>query len=81
MAHLHYPLIGDPEYGGRPRIPKGAEPELIAMLRGFPRQALHAKTLGLVHPVSGDECQWETALPDDMEALLACLRLYDKVRS
>jgi 23S rRNA pseudouridine1911/1915/1917 synthase len=77
MAYLHHPLIGDPQYGGRPRIPKGAAPELVEMLRRFPRQALHARALGLTHPVSGEHCQWEVALPADIEALLACLREYD----
>ncbi len=77
MAYLHHPLIGDPQYGGRPRIPKGAAPELVAMLRRFPRQALHARALGLMHPVSGEYCQWQVDLPADMEELLACLREYD----
>ena len=42
MQHLGYPLVGDPVYGGRPRIPAGASEELIQALRGFGRQALHA---------------------------------------
>jgi 23S rRNA pseudouridine1911/1915/1917 synthase len=79
MAHLRHPLVGDPQYGGRPRIPKGAAPELIEMLRGFPRQALHARTLGLNHPVTEEYCQWEVELPDDIKALLDCLREYDRV--
>jgi 23S rRNA pseudouridine1911/1915/1917 synthase len=37
----------------------------------FGRQALHACRLGLVHPVSREECEWQAALPDDMAALLA----------
>ncbi len=78
MAHLHHPLIGDAQYGGRPRLPKGAAPELIAALRGFPRQALHARALGLIHPVSGEHCQWEVELPADLSSLLACLGEYDK---
>jgi 23S rRNA pseudouridine1911/1915/1917 synthase len=81
MAYLHHPLIGDPQYGGRPRIPKGAGPELIEMLRSFPRQALHARTLGLIHPVSGEYCQWQVALPADIEGLLACLREFDRSSS
>ena len=47
MAHRRYPLIGDPTYGGRPRIPKGASDRLVDALRSFSRQALHARTLGL----------------------------------
>ncbi len=77
MAHIHYPLVGDPQYGGRPKLPRGAEPELVDALRAFPRQALHARRLGLVHPASGEDLSWECDLPADMEALLDCLRRCD----
>ena len=73
MAYRHYPLVGDATYGGRPRIPKGASGELIDMLRGFPRQALHAQVLGLVHPESGEEMRFECPLPEDITALLDVL--------
>ncbi len=79
MAHLHHPLIGDPQYGGRPRLPRCAAPELIAALRGFARQALHARALGLTHPGSGEHCQWRVELPADLTGLLACLSEYDKL--
>ena len=78
MAHIHHPLVGDPQYGGRPRIPGGVAPELVTMLRGFPRQALHARRLGLLHPASGEPCQWEVPLAADFEELLGCLREYDQ---
>jgi 23S rRNA pseudouridine1911/1915/1917 synthase len=78
MAHLHYPLVGDPSYGGRPRIPKGAAQELIDALRQFPRQALHAQVLGLIHPRSAETMQWARPLPGDMQQLLAVLRQYDR---
>jgi 23S rRNA pseudouridine1911/1915/1917 synthase len=77
MAHRHYPLIGDPLYGGRPRIPKGASDELIAALRGFPRQALHARVLGLIHPDTGEHVQFECPMPADMVSLLATLQRED----
>ncbi|MEH6610812.1 MAG: 23S rRNA pseudouridine(1911/1915/1917) synthase RluD [Halioglobus sp.] len=77
MAHRHYPLIGDPSYGGRPKLPKGASQELIEALRGFPRQALHAELLGLIHPASGEDRQFECPLPDDMIALLDVLARED----
>ena len=77
MAHIRYPLVGDPVYGGRPRLPRGAAPELVDTLRQFPRQALHARRLGLEHPGSGEPCSWEAPLPADMEALLDCLRRFD----
>lgn len=77
MAHVHHPLVGDPQYAGRPRIPKGADPQLIDALRGFSRQALHARALGLIHPGSEEFCQWEVELPEDMQALLCVLREFD----
>ncbi|MCZ6830106.1 MAG: 23S rRNA pseudouridine(1911/1915/1917) synthase RluD [Gammaproteobacteria bacterium] len=78
MAHLHCSLIGDPSYGGRPRIPKAAAQPLIDMLRQFPRQALHAQALGLIHPRSEELLQWDVPLPLDMQELLGVLREYDR---
>ena len=43
-------------------------------MRGFTRQALHAKRLGLVHPATGRPMQWEAPLPGDMVELLEALR-------
>ena len=77
MAHRHYPLVGDPVYGGRLRIPKGASGQLIEGLRAFPRQALHAESLGLNHPASGDPVQFDCPLPQDMLDLLALLAAED----
>ncbi len=73
LAHLGHPLVGDPVYGGRLRLPPGADEGAVAALRTFRRQALHAAVLGLVHPLSGETLQWEAPLPDDFEALLAAL--------
>ena len=73
MAHLKHPLVGDPVYGGRLHLPKGASPALIAALQGFKRQTLHAAKLGLVHPGSGKNVAWEAPMPDDMRALLKVL--------
>tara|TARA_R110000823_G_scaffold295738_6_gene415710 strand:+ start:38352 stop:39332 length:981 start_codon:yes stop_codon:yes gene_type:complete len=77
MAYRHHPLVGDPMYGGRPRIPAGASTALVTALRQFPRQALHAQTLGLVHPRTGEELQFTCALPDDLQALIAVLQQED----
>lgn len=74
LAHINYPLLGDPVYGGRLRLPKGATPELIDALRGFKRQALHAKVLGVEHPVTGEFMEWTSDLPDDMAQMLEVLR-------
>jgi 23S rRNA pseudouridine1911/1915/1917 synthase len=77
MAHIHHPLIGDPLYAGRPRIPRAASEALIQGLRGFGRQALHARRLSLEHPISGEIVSWELPLPEDMLALLELLARED----
>lgn len=73
MAHIGHPLVGDPVYGGRTLLPKGATDTVRDALRGFRRQALHAARLALYHPASGEEMSWQTPLPADMQALLAVL--------
>ncbi len=74
MAHLHHPLVGDRVYGGRPRPPRGCQVELTTALQQFPRQALHAIGLGLIHPESGVEMHWEAPMPADINALLGLFR-------
>ncbi len=77
MAHRRYPLIGDPQYGGRPRIPRGASDLLIDTLRNFPRQALHARALGLLHPETEEPLEFESPLPQDILDLIAVLERED----
>ena len=74
MAHLGYPLVGDPVYGSRFRIPKRMHEEFVAFLRGYQRQALHAGALSLTHPVSGKKMKWKAAMPEDMLELIDVLR-------
>ena len=74
MAYVKHPLVGDPQYGGRLRLPKGTTDELRDVLAGFQRQALHARQLTLEHPRTGEVLSWEVPLPEDMETLLAALR-------
>ena len=66
MAHLGHPLIGDPVYG---RERKGFKSILETL--GFKRQALHAKRLGFIHPVTGQKLSFDSALPIDMQELLS----------
>jgi 23S rRNA pseudouridine1911/1915/1917 synthase len=70
MAHLKYPIVGDPVYGGRLRVPPGASESVIELLRGFKRQALHAAKLTLTHPESGEELRWGVSVPADMGELM-----------
>jgi 23S rRNA pseudouridine1911/1915/1917 synthase len=74
FAHRRHALVGDPVYGGRLALPKGASEHLIETLRAFRRQALHAAKLEFVHPASGEIVSFEAELPDDFAALLDALR-------
>ncbi|SFR10491.1 23S rRNA pseudouridine1911/1915/1917 synthase [Poseidonocella sedimentorum] len=74
MAYAGHSLLGDPVYGGRRVLAKTAlTPEAAETLRAFPRQALHAATLGFAHPVSGEMLRFEAPLPADMAGLIAAL--------
>ncbi|MDC9727324.1 MAG: 23S rRNA pseudouridine(1911/1915/1917) synthase RluD [Candidatus Thioglobus sp.] len=77
MSHIEHPLIADPMYGGKIRFPKKADEHLKDALKGFNRQALHAKKLTLSHPITGEEMSWKAPLPQDLQELLAVLSLYD----
>jgi len=74
MAHAGHPLLGDRTYGTRRRLPSaGFTPAVRDMAAGFPRQALHAATLGFVHPVTQSWMAFEAPLPQDMQELLDAL--------
>lgn len=66
MASIGHPLVGDPVYGR-------ARAEHRAL--GFRRQALHARTLGFVHPVSLERLSFDSPLPADMQELFSTLRV------
>jgi len=74
MAHLKHPIVGDPLYGGPLKLPRGATEDLIATLRGFKRQALHAETLEFAHPVTGEPVRCTAPVPDDLIQLVRTLR-------
>ncbi|XZG71237.1 23S rRNA pseudouridine(1911/1915/1917) synthase RluD [Chitinibacteraceae bacterium HSL-7] len=71
MAHLGFPLAADPVYGGRAKL---FAPEIMIALEDFGRQALHAKKLALVHPITGKTMEWRSQLPEDMQQLVLALR-------
>lgn len=74
MAHAGLPLVGDPMYGGRPRLPRKPHPRLLSALAGMRRQALHAGRLELSHPTRGLWMTWDAPLPSDFRELLAGLQ-------
>ncbi len=75
LAHINYPLVGDPVYGkrGQYQYPK-LSLEAQTALKNFTHQALHAYKLGLNHPVTKEPLEWTAPLPKDFEGLIAALR-------
>jgi 23S rRNA pseudouridine1911/1915/1917 synthase len=74
FAHRRHALVGDPVYGGRLALPKGASEPLIAALRGFRRQALHATRLAFEHPKTGESLSFEVPPPTDFLTLIDVFR-------
>jgi 23S rRNA pseudouridine1911/1915/1917 synthase len=78
LTHAGYPLVGDPTYGRRRRMPQRGSSEALGApaqrsVSAFSRQALHAAKLGLRHPASGEAKSWAAPIPADLAALLATL--------
>jgi 23S rRNA pseudouridine1911/1915/1917 synthase len=75
LAHRNHPLIGDPVYGSRARRAAGALSPAGAAIAAFPRQALHARLLGFIHPATAEKLSFESPLPVDMAELKFNLEL------
>jgi 23S rRNA pseudouridine1911/1915/1917 synthase len=81
LAWRGFPLVGDPLYGGRVKLPPSAEERVINCLQGFNRQALHAYRLSLVHPASQQNLTWQQEMPEDMDNLLRILNSDQALKS
>ena len=71
MSYIRYPLVGDPVYGGRLKIPADCSEEFAFQLKSFRRQALHATSLGFIHPNTGAPVHFTADMPQDMKILIA----------
>ena len=82
MKHIGHTIFNDERYGGHEILKGNRTAKYQQFVRNCfdicPRQALHAKTLGFVHPVSGEEMFFESELPDDMQELTEKWRNYAK---
>lgn len=78
LAHIHHPVFGDGTYGGRELVASGVvgkkKAEAKNLLELMPRQALHARLLGFVHPITKEMMRFECDLPQDMKSVLLKLR-------
>mgnify|MGYP003633810114 CR=1 FL=1 len=70
MTHIGHSLLGDPVYSGRSSSFRKMLNDL-----SFHRQALHAASLGFIHPIKGERLDFESALPAAMQELLSQLRV------
>ncbi|MGH2574139.1 MAG: RluA family pseudouridine synthase, partial [Ignavibacteria bacterium] len=77
-VHMHsigHPVFGDPSYDGRKphgvQLTSGIKEQIKILLDKMPRQALHAKVLGFIHPVTNEELRFESELPQDFKSLLS----------
>jgi len=73
LSEAGLPLAGDPVYGGSGRLTNIHDPQLVTLIKGLGRQALHAKTLGFIHPVTCEYLEFDTDLPADMARIIAYL--------
>ncbi len=73
LSHISYPIVGDRVYGGRRQLRAGLTEAQRQAISNFPRQALHAYSLGFVHPATGEDIEVTTPIPTDMQQLIAVL--------
>jgi len=69
LTEAGFPLLGDPLYPDGGRVNNLADPRLKKMITSLGRQALHARTLGFIHPTTGEYLEFSTPLPEDLQAL------------
>ena len=73
LSEAGHPLLADEVYGGGSRLAQLKDPVLKQMIKAMGRQALHAKTLGFLHPVTGEYLEFDAELPPDMAGIIAYL--------
>ena len=76
MQHVKHPILGDPLYGQRPKMPTNLPQDIQDKLLSFKRQALHAATLTLKHPERDETLTFTAELPDDFQTILTTLDTY-----
>ena len=75
LAHIGYPVVGDPDYGGRRKALKSAATERVRVaIQNLSRQALHAQLLGFIHPRTGEYMEFSAPIPRDIQNVIDILR-------
>ena len=79
LSSINHPIFGDPTYGGREIVYSSNLPKIVSrtknLLDKMPRQALHAKTLGFIHPHKKEFVRFDSELPEDLKNLLEALSI------
>jgi len=70
LSEAGFPLLGDPVYGGAGRLSCVKDSKLRALIGALSRQALHARTLGFIHPLTGTYMEFTTPVPEDMQRIM-----------
>lgn len=73
LSWKHMPIVGDRVYGGRARVPANIDETTREILQRMTRQALHATSLTVVHPATGEKITWEAEMPKKMQRLIKLL--------
>lgn len=78
MANADHPVFGDETYGGREphsvNLTSGLKSQIKNLLEMIPRQALHAKVLGFIHPRTNEKLRFESELPEDMKKIISKIK-------
>ena len=72
LSAIHHPVAGDPVYGKK-NMPSGLPPKTAMLLKNLKRQALHAQTLGVIHPETQKYMEFTAPLPDDIKGIITAL--------
>jgi len=74
LSSVGHSIIGDTTYGNRKKSLGSVDSKIKTLVNDFPRQALHSYKIGFIHPVSGEEMEFEVGLPEDIKNLKAALQ-------
>jgi 23S rRNA pseudouridine1911/1915/1917 synthase len=73
LSEAGFPLLGDPVYGGAGRLSCVKDLKLRSLIGELHRQALHARTIGFIHPLTGTYMEFSTPVPEDMQRIMEYL--------
>ena len=77
LSHINHSIVGDPLYSVRNQKPRAMTEEFTEVFDSFNRQALHAVSLGLQHPTTGESMSWQVPLPNDLSGLIDAIKQHD----